>query len=190
MRTPTLAIVGRPNVGKSTLFNRMVGSRKAIVRDTPGVTRDRIHGTCEFAGWRATVIDTGGLDPTTDESLTAQVRSQVLAAIAEADALLFVVDARQGITGLDDEIARLLRRVAKPVVVVANKVDARAHEADLAEVYRLGMEPVLAVSAEHGRGVASLEKLASHPSAAPGPTGRRRSGSPWSVGPMWASRPW
>ena len=100
VRLPVVAIVGRPNVGKSTLFNRLTGSRKAIVRDTPGVTRDRIHGTCEFGGWRATVIDTGGLDPTSDEPLTAQVRKQVLAAIAEADALVFVVDGREGLTPL------------------------------------------------------------------------------------------
>ena len=98
MRLPVVAIVGRPNVGKSTLFNRLTSSRKAIVRDTPGVTRDRLHGTCEFGGWRATVIDTGGLDPTSDEPLTAQVRKQVLAAIAEADALVFVVDGREGLT--------------------------------------------------------------------------------------------
>ena len=156
MRTPTIAIVGRPNVGKSTLFNRLIGNRKAIVRDTPGVTRDRIHGSCEFGGWRATVIDTGGLDPTSAESLTAQVRGQVLAAIAEADALLFVVDGRDGITALDQEVARLLRKVSKPVILVANKVESGRQEAGLAEVYRLGMEPVLPVSAEHGRGVAEL----------------------------------
>ncbi len=156
MRAPTIAIVGRPNVGKSTLFNRLIGNRRAIVRDTPGVTRDRIHGGCEFGAWRATVIDTGGLDPTPGESLTGQVRSQVLAAIAEADALLFVVDGREGITALDQEAARLLRKVSKPVVLVANKVDSGAQEAGLADVHQLGMEPVLPVSAEHGRGVAEL----------------------------------
>ena len=156
MRLPVVAIVGRPNVGKSTLFNRLIGSRKAIVRDTPGVTRDRIHGTCEFGGWRATVIDTGGLDPTSDEPLTAQVRKQVLAAIAEADALVFVIDGREGVTPLDHEVVRLLRRVAKPVLVAVNKVDAKGHEAAAAEVYGLGMDPVLLVSAEHGRGVAEL----------------------------------
>ena len=95
MGVPVVAIVGRPNVGKSTLFNRLIGSRKAIVRDTPGVTRDRIHGVVEFGGWRGTVVDTGGLDPTSDEPLAAQVRKQVLAAIADADALVFVVDARE-----------------------------------------------------------------------------------------------
>jgi GTP-binding protein len=156
VRLPVVAIVGRPNVGKSTLFNRLIGSRKAIVRDTPGVTRDRIHGTCEFGGWKATIIDTGGLDPTSDEPLAAQVRKQVLAAIAEADALVFVVDGREGLTALDEEVGRLLRRVAKPVLVAVNKVDARGHESAVAEAYGLGMDPVLTVSAEHGRGVAEL----------------------------------
>jgi len=162
MRTPVVAIVGRPNVGKSTLFNRLIGSRKALVRDTPGVTRDRIHGVCEFAGWRATVVDTGGLDPTAPagnggaEALTARVRRQVLAAIAEADALLFVVDGREGLTALDEEVAHLLRRVPKPVFLVVNKVDERGHEALMGDVHRLGMDPVFPVSAEHGRGVAEL----------------------------------
>jgi GTP-binding protein len=156
VRLPVVAVVGRPNVGKSTLFNRLIGSRRAIVRDTPGVTRDRIHGICEFGGWRATVIDTGGLDPGSEEPLAAQVRKQVLAAIAEADALVFVVDGREGLTALDEEIARLLRRVSKPVLVAVNKVDARGQEAATADVHRLGMEPVLPVSAEHGRGVAEL----------------------------------
>jgi GTP-binding protein len=169
VRLPVVAIVGRPNVGKSTLFNRLTGSRKAIVRDTPGVTRDRIHGTCEFAGWRATVIDTGGLDPSSDEPLATQVRKQVLAAIAEADALVFVVDGREGLTPLDEEVARLLRRVAKPVLVAVNKVDAKSHEAWAAEAYGLGMDPVLSVSAEHGRGVAELiAALAARLPAPPG----------------------
>jgi GTPase len=156
VRLPVVAVVGRPNVGKSTLFNRLIGSRKAIVRDTPGVTRDRIHGTCEFGGWRATIVDTGGLDPSSEEPLAAQVRKQVLTAITEADALVFVVDGREGLTPLDEEVGRLLRRVSKPVLVAVNKVDARGHEAAAAEAYRLGMDPVLPVSAEHGRGVAEL----------------------------------
>ena len=169
MRLPVVAVVGRPNVGKSTLFNRLIGSRRAIVRDTPGVTRDRIHGTCEFGGWRATVIDTGGLDTGSEEPLAAQVRKQVLAGIAEADALIFVVDGREGLTGLDEEIVRLLRRVAKPVIVAVNKVDSQGQEAATADVYRLGMEPVLPVSAEHGRGVAELiEAVAMRLPAPPG----------------------
>ena len=156
VRLPAIAIVGRPNVGKSTLFNRLVGNRKALVRDTPGVTRDRLHGICRFGRWSARVVDTGGLDPTARETLTAQVRQQVLAAIAEADVLVFVVDGREGITALDEEAARLLRKVAKPVLVVANKIDAAAQEAGLADVHRLGIGSVFPVSAEHGRGVSAL----------------------------------
>src|SRR5581483_3968964 len=125
-RLPTIAIVGRPNVGKSTLFNRLIGNRKAIVRDVAGVTRDRLRGTCRFGAWRAAVVDTGGLDPGAAEPLVAQVRAQVLAAIAEADALVFVLDAREGVTALDEEVARMLRRVAKPVLVAANKVETAA----------------------------------------------------------------
>jgi GTP-binding protein len=159
-RLPAIAIVGRPNVGKSTLFNRLVGNRKAIVRDTPGVTRDRIRGLCRFGRWRASVIDTGGLDPSSAESLTAQVRAQVLAAIAEADALIFLVDGREGLTPLDDEVARLLRRVAKPVLLAANKVDSAAQEAQLGDFYRLGMGTVFPVSAEGARGVDALLEAA------------------------------
>jgi GTP-binding protein len=159
-RLPTIAIVGRPNVGKSTLFNRLISNRKAIVRDTPGVTRDRIRGICRFGAWRAAVIDTGGLDPTAGETLTAQVRAQVLAAIAQADALIFVVDGREGLTALDHEVTRLLRRVAKPVLLAANKVEGAAQEAGLADVHRLGMGSVFPVSAEHGRGVDALLEAA------------------------------
>jgi GTPase len=159
-RLPTIAIVGRPNVGKSTLFNRLVGNRKALVRDTPGVTRDRIRGLCRFGRWRASVIDTGGLDPSAGESLTAQVRAQVLAAIAEADALIFLVDGREGLTPLDAEVARLLRRVAKPVLLAANKVDTEAQEPQLADLYQLGMGTVFPVSAEGARGVDALLEAA------------------------------
>jgi GTP-binding protein len=159
-RLPTIAIVGRPNVGKSTLFNRLIGNRKALVRDTPGVTRDRIRGLCRFGRWRANVVDTGGLDPGAGEGLIARVRGQVLAAIAEADLLVFVLDAREGVTALDDEVARVLRRVSKPILVAANKVDTAAREADLADVHRLGFDRVFPVSAEHGRGVDALLEAA------------------------------
>src|SRR5437867_12607156 len=107
---PIIAIVGRPNVGKSTLFNRMVGQRRALVRDVPGVTRDRLYGQVTFERWQATVVDTGGFDPGSTESLVEGVRRQVLTAIDEADLVAFVVDAREGATGLDLEIARLLRK--------------------------------------------------------------------------------
>jgi GTP-binding protein len=156
MRRPVLAIIGRPNVGKSTLFNRLIGNRKALVRDTPGVTRDRIYGVCELGRWQGTVVDTGGLDPSSGDALATQVRAQVLAAVAEADALLFVVDAREGLTALDHDVARLLRRTTKPVIVVANKVESPSQAAAAAEIHELGMQPIVAVSAEHGQGVADL----------------------------------
>ncbi|PYN55323.1 MAG: ribosome biogenesis GTPase Der, partial [Candidatus Rokuibacteriota bacterium] len=118
---PVIAIVGRPNVGKSTLFNRLVGRRRAIVRDVPGVTRDRLYGQVSFERWQATVIDTGGFDPSPEEPLVEAVRKQVLVAVEEADLVLFVVDARTGATALDLEIAGVLRRADRPVVLAANK---------------------------------------------------------------------
>jgi GTP-binding protein len=156
MARPVIAIVGRPNVGKSTLFNRLVGQRRALVRDVPGVTRDRLYGQVAFERWQATVIDTGGFDPSSDEPLIEGVRRQVLTAVEEADLVLFVVDARAGVTGLDAEIARALRRSARPVVLVANKVDGAGMESAVADLYRLGFGEPAPVSAEHGRGVAEL----------------------------------
>jgi len=159
MIRPIIAIVGRPNVGKSTLFNRLVGRRQAIVRDTPGVTRDRLYGRVSFERWQATVIDTGGFDPSSEEPLIEGVRRQVLAAVEEADLVLFVVDARDGATGLDLEIAAILRREGRPVVVAANKVDVEVQEPALAELYRLGLGEPVPVSSEHGRGVAELLEI-------------------------------
>jgi GTP-binding protein len=156
MLRPVIAIVGRPNVGKSTLFNRLVGRRQSLVRDVPGVTRDRLYGRVTFERWNATAIDTGGFDPSSDEPLIEGVRRQVLAAVDEADVVLFVVDAREGVTALDAEIARLLRRAHPLVLLVANKVESDAQQPDLAELYRLGFGDPLAVSAEHGRGVAEM----------------------------------
>jgi GTPase len=153
---PIIAIVGRPNVGKSTLFNRLVGRRQALVRDVPGVTRDRLYGQVQFERWQATVVDTGGFDPGAVEPLIEGVRRQVLTAVEEADLIAFVVDARAGATALDLEIARILRRANKPVVLVANKVDDRNQEPALAELYRLGFGDPVGVSAEHGRAVAEM----------------------------------
>jgi GTP-binding protein len=157
---PVLAIVGRPNVGKSTLFNRLVGRRQSIVRDIPGVTRDRLYGRVSFERWQATVVDTGGFDPLSTEPLIEAVRRQVDAAIAEADLVLFVVDARAGATALDLEIATLLRRADRPVVLVANKVENDTQAPALAELFRLGVGDPVPISAEHGRGVAELLELA------------------------------
>jgi GTP-binding protein len=172
---PVIAIVGRPNVGKSTLFNRLVGRRQALVRDVPGVTRDRLYGQIHFERWQATVIDTGGFDPGSTEPLVEGVRRQVLAAVQDADLIAFVVDARAGATALDLEIARVLRKADKPVVLVANKVDDRAQEAAAADLYRLGFGDPVGVSAEHGRGVAEmLEILRERAPAAAAPAGGKR----------------
>jgi GTP-binding protein len=157
---PVIAIVGRPNVGKSTLFNRLVGQRRALVRDVPGVTRDRLYGHVAFERWQATVIDTGGFDPKAEEPLIEGVRRQVMVAVEEADLVLFVVDARAGVMALDAEIAAVLRRSDRPVVVVANKIDTGGMEGALAELYRLGFGEPAPVSAEHGRGVAELLEVA------------------------------
>ncbi len=156
MLRPVIAIVGRPNVGKSTLFNRLVGRRQALVRDTPGVTRDRLYGRVSFGGWEATLVDTGGFDPSTDQDLVQAVSLQVRAAIQESDVVLFVVDCRAGLTALDQEIAGILRKSQRPIFVAANKAEGPAQEALLGEIYRLGFPRVFAVSAEHGRGVAEL----------------------------------
>jgi GTPase len=156
---PVIAIVGRPNVGKSTLFNRLVGRRQSLVRDVPGVTRDRLYGRVTFERWQATVVDTGGFDPLSTEPLIEAVRRQVDAAIAEADLVLFVVDARAGVTALDLEISTLLRRAGRPVILVANKVETDAQSGAVAELFELGLGEPVPVSSEHGRGVAELLEL-------------------------------
>jgi GTPase len=153
---PVIAIVGRPNVGKSTLFNRLVGRRRALVRDVPGVTRDRLYGQITFERWQATVIDTGGFDPASEEPLVEGVRRQVLTAVDEADLIAFVVDARAGASALDAEIAGILRRANRPVVLVANKVESDSQAPAVADLYRLGFGEPVPVSAEHGRGVAEM----------------------------------
>ena len=160
MIRPVIALVGRPNVGKSTLFNRLVGRRRSLVHDVPGVTRDRLYGTAAFERWQATVVDTGGFDPSTQSDLIAAVRDQVMMAIEEADLLVFVVDGRAGMTALDLEIARILRRSQHPVLLAVNKIDGAGQEAAPADFYRLGFAAVQPISAEHGRGVAELLETA------------------------------
>ncbi len=157
---PIIAIVGRPNVGKSTLFNRLVGRRTSIVRDVPGVTRDRLYGQMSLGRWHATAVDTGGFDGTAVEPLIEGVRRQVLAAVQEADLVLFVVDARLPLTALDFELAHTLRRAGRPVVLVANKIDTGGLDDLTAELYRLGFGEPQPVSAEHGRGVAEMLEVA------------------------------
>jgi GTPase len=153
---PLVAIVGRPNVGKSTLFNRIIGQRRAIVGDEPGITRDRIYGEAEWANRRFAVVDTGGIVPDDEAVIPTNILKQAAFAIDEAQVLIWVVDARQGITPLDEELAKLLRSTGKLVLVAANKSEARRVELDATEFYRFGFDEVFPLSSEHGTGVAEL----------------------------------
>ncbi|ASU81010.1 ribosome biogenesis GTPase Der [Actinopolyspora erythraea] len=152
---PVLAVVGRPNVGKSTLVNRLLGSRQAVVKDTPGVTRDRVSYDAVWSGRAFSVVDTGGWDPDAD-GMYASVTSQAEMAMSTADAILFVVDANVGVSGTDEAAARVLRRSKRPVIVVANKVDDQGAEAGTAELWSLGLGEPHPVSALHGRGSGDL----------------------------------
>jgi len=156
MPLPTVAIVGRPNVGKSTLFNRLVGKRLALVDDRPGVTRDRREGEAKLLGLDFRVIDTAGFEDEDPQTLPGRMRQQTEAAVRDADAALFLVDAREGLTPLDEEIGRWLRVETTPVIVVANKAEGRAAESGIFEAFKLGLGEPVAVSAEHGEGIADL----------------------------------
>lgn len=149
---PVVAIVGRPNVGKSTLFNRILGQRKSVVHDRPGVTRDRIYGIAEFQDRRFWLIDTGGIEPDTDTDLLSAMRLQTAVAIEEADVIVFLVDGRAGYTPADMDVAERLRVCGKPVVLAVNKLDGPKHDVLSAEFWQLGVEELYGVSAEHGRG--------------------------------------
>src|SRR5688500_14231226 len=148
-RLPTIAIVGRPNVGKSTLFNRLVGRKLALVDDRPGVTRDRREGEASLLGLDFRVIDTAGYEDEDPVSLPGRMRAQTLAAVEEADVSLFLIDARSGVTPLDEEIARWLRSGTTPVIVAANKAEGKASEPGVLEAYSLGFGDPIAISAEH-----------------------------------------
>jgi len=165
---PIVAIVGRPNVGKSTLFNRLVGRRKAIVDDMPGVTRDRNYSRVDRFDAPFTLIDTGGFEPVSDDRMLQQMREQSRLAMEEADVILFVMDSRQGLTAADREVAEMLRRVDKPVFFVINKVESERQEAELGEFYALGVDGLYPISAEHNRGVDDLmdEVIATFPRSA------------------------
>lgn len=151
MSNALVAVVGRPNVGKSTLFNRLIGARKAIVEDNPGVTRDRLYGIAEWDGHSFMVVDTGGIDPSLDDGLPAHIRQQAEIAMEEADLIIFVVDAIEGATSNDIEIATLLRRSGQPVILVANKADGPKQELQAHALHELGLGEVYPVSAAHGR---------------------------------------
>jgi GTPase len=152
---PLVALVGRPNVGKSSLYNRLVGGRPALVEDIPGVTRDRRYGLADWGPTHFRVVDTGGLDPSAVGILGA-MRQQTLRALDEADLVVFVVDAREGMTGVDSDVAKVLRQSGRPVLVAANKVDSARAEAAAAEAFALGFPDVFPISASHGRGVNDL----------------------------------
>lgn len=153
---PLVAVVGQPNVGKSTLFNRLIGQRRSIVGDEPGITRDRIYGEVEWAGQRFAIVDTGGILPDDDAIIPANIFKQAGFAIEDAQALVWVVDARQGLTPLDEDLAKLLRATGKRVLVAANKSERARVEAEAAEFYRFGFEEVFPVSAEHGIGLGEM----------------------------------
>jgi GTP-binding protein len=172
---PVVAIVGRPNVGKSTLFNRLAGERVAIVEDIPGTTRDRVYATADWNGREFTVVDTGGLELEPGTDIEARVQDQARVAVDEADVILFVVDAHAGLAPLDHEVADRLRRASKPTILVVNKADNPARELEAAEFHALGFEPTIAISAQHGRNTGDLADLvvdalppAEAPAEAPG----------------------
>lgn len=156
MSRPTVAIIGRPNVGKSTLFNRLVGKRLALVDDQPGVTRDRREGDAELLGVPFRIMDTAGFEDEDPASLPGRMRVQTEAAVREADVALFMIDARAGITPLDEEVARWLRSSGTPIVLLANKAEGRAAEAGIHEAMALGLGDPVPFSAEHGEGIADL----------------------------------
>ncbi len=156
---PVVAIVGRPNVGKSTLFNRLAGERIAIVEDLPGTTRDRVYATGDWNGRDYTVVDTGGLELEPGTDIEARVQDQARVAIEEADVILFVVDAHAGLAPLDHEVADRLRRASKPVILVINKADNPRREMEGVEFHALGFEPAITVSAQHGRNTGDLADM-------------------------------
>lgn len=153
---PVIAIVGRKNVGKSTIFNRLVGMKRSIVYHEPGVTRDRIYGEIFWRGRTFTVIDTGGFFPEEEIVLAAKIMNQIELALREADLIFFVVDNRQGLTAMDDEIARRLRVLGKPIFLIVNKVDTSREESRIWDFSRLGLEPIFPVSAEAGLGFGEI----------------------------------
>ena len=157
MAKPIVAIVGRPNVGKSTLFNKLVGARLSIVDDKPGVTRDRIYGDCEWLGHRFLLVDTGGIEPRADDVILSQMRAQANIAIATADVIVLVTDLRSGVVATDQDVANMLQKSGKPVILCVNKCDSvGAPDPEFYEFYNLGMGDPIAVSAVHGHGTGDL----------------------------------
>ncbi|MCR5142176.1 MAG: ribosome biogenesis GTPase Der [Ruminococcus sp.] len=157
MALPLVAVVGRPNVGKSTLFNKLIGQRLSIVEDTPGVTRDRIYSKCEWLGHEFMLVDTGGIEPESQDIILSQMRRQAQLAIERADVIVFVTDIRSGVTATDEEVAAMLRKSRKPIVLCVNKCDTVGEPpAEFYEFYNLGIGDPIAVSSVHGHGTGDL----------------------------------
>lgn len=157
MSKPVVAIVGRPNVGKSTLFNKLVGARLSIVDDTPGVTRDRIYGDCEWGSRTLLLVDTGGIEPYSDDIILKQMRRQAQLAIDSADVIILVTDVRSGVVSTDSEVASMLQKSGKPIVLCVNKCDTVGEPpAEYYEFYNLGLGDPIAVSSVHGMGTGDL----------------------------------
>jgi GTP-binding protein len=156
MAKPIVAIVGRPNVGKSTLFNKLAGKRISIVQDTPGVTRDRVYAEAEWLRYNFTMIDTGGIEPANDDIIVKQMRRQANIAIETADVIIFIVDGKEGLTASDNEVATMLRKSKKPVVLVVNKVDNLKDENNAYEFYNLGIGEPITISAGQGLGLGDM----------------------------------
>ncbi|HHY82721.1 MAG TPA: ribosome biogenesis GTPase Der [Clostridiales bacterium] len=163
MAKPMVAIVGRPNVGKSTLFNQLAGRRISIVEDTPGVTRDRIYADTEWLNYKFTMIDTGGIEPGSQDEMLQQMKNQAEIAIETADVILFITDGKEGITSADRDVADMLRKCSKPVVLVVNKIDTPDEEANVFEFYNLGIGDPISISASHKRGFGDmLDRIVEH----------------------------
>ena len=156
MSRPILAVVGRPNVGKSTLFNKIIGKRVSIVEDTPGVTRDRIYGEAEWCNRPFIIVDTGGIEPNTNDVILSQMREQAELAIETADVIMFLVDAREGITTSDREVAEMLMKTGKEVILVVNKVDTGKLPDNFYDFYELGLGDPVPISAENMLGLGDL----------------------------------
>ena len=157
MAKPVVAIVGRPNVGKSTLFNKLTGTRLAIVDNTPGVTRDRLFGDCEWLGHSMMLVDTGGIEPYSNDIILSQMRRQAQLAIDSADVIIFVTDVRTGVVATDEEVATMLIKSNKPIILCVNKADSLGEPpAEFYEFYNLGLGDPIQVSAAHGHGTGDL----------------------------------
>ncbi|KHD38005.1 GTP-binding protein Der [Clostridium acetobutylicum] len=156
MAKPLVTIVGRPNVGKSTLFNKLAGKRVSIVEDTPGVTRDRIYAESEWVGKKFTIIDTGGIEPENNDIILTQMRRQAQIAIEMSDVIIFMVDGKQGLTDTDNEVAIMLRKSKKPIVLVVNKIDKNVEENNIYEFYNLGIGDPVSISSSQGLGIGDM----------------------------------